>query len=81
MLSLLVLLFFIWSGLSIIIRVEDLFGELDAKLAFLDPWCLRLELHIRFLQLELREDEVLVDARNHVWRLDEREAEGRLQMD
>jgi hypothetical protein len=45
LLSLFVFLLLVWSGLSLIIRVIYLLGELDAKLALFDPRGFRLELH------------------------------------
>ena len=80
LLALLVFFFVVRSRLSVIVGVQDVLCELDAKLAFLDPGCLWLQLHRRLLELELLQHKGLVHARDHVRRLDERETERRLQV-
>ena len=81
LLSLFVFFFFVGSWLALIIRVENLFSKFDAKLTFFDPGCFRFELNIGLLQLELSQNQILVNTRNHVWRFDERERETWFEVD
>jgi hypothetical protein len=80
LLTLLVLFFFVRCRLSIVICVEYLLCKLDAKLAFLNPRGFWLKLNIGFFELELLQNYVLIYARNHVRRFDERKTEGRFEV-
>ena len=73
-LPLLVLFLLIWRVLTIIIGHIDLISELDAKGAALDPGCFWLQWYSTWRQTV---EDVVVDARDHIRWLDEREAERR----
>ena len=76
--ALLVLFFLIWRRLTVIISEVDFIGEFDSKGAPLDPRGLRLQGD--GLGCELLQDGI-VDAGDHIGRLNEGEGETRFHVD
>lgn len=76
--ALFVLFLFIGRVLPIVIRHVYLISKLDPETAAFDPGCLGLQRHGTWRQAV---EDVVVDAGDHVWRLDEGEAERGSQVD
>jgi hypothetical protein len=79
LLTLLVLLFFVRGWLSIIVSHKDLLSEFYPELTLFDPRGFWFELNATFFQLKLFEDNSLVNTRDHVWWLYEREGKAWLE--